>query len=490
MHTISSRALGLRSFVAILTLAAAAHADEFDRVRTLIKARMAEQHVPGVSVAVARDGKIVWEEGFGFADVEHRVSADGNTVYSIASVTKPIVATALMISSERHKLDLDHPVNAYLGRAKLTARVGDAADATIRRVASHLGGLPEHYHFFYADQPRHLPSMDETIRRYGNITAPPGERFQYSNLGYGVLGYVLSGVFKRSLGDVLRDEVFQPLGMDDAHFGTVTCARCAVRYNDDGIRLPAYQFDHPGASAAWVSAHDLVLFGLFHAGTPLSQQRRILSDADRQQMEVIPEGQQRGYGIGWNVWRHPSGYTVIYHGGTMPGASADLTVIPEKRIVVAVLANRNSSLPFVINDEIIYNTLLPQPPATAQSKASAPEPAKPDSLPPKELVGTWSGALYTYQGLRPLLLEIHNSGEVDVTLSGKTTKLNKSSFHGSGLRGEFNGDLGISDARPDSLLVLALTPRDGGLAGVVTAYSPPGKRVEYGLSQWTEVTRQ
>lgn len=489
MYMISSTLLRLRSFVAILTLAAAAHADEFDRVRTLIKARMAQQHVPGVSIAVARDGKIVWEEGFGFADLEHRVSADANTVYSVASVTKPIVATALMIGSEKGKLDLDRPVNAYLGRVKLTAWVGSAAEATVRRMALHRGGLPEHYHFFYSDEPHRTPSMDDTIRRYGNIVEVPGEHFQYSNLGYGVLGYVISRVFKHSLSDVLRSEVFQPLGMERGRFGAIACAECAVRYNDDGVPLPGYEFDHPGASAAWVSAHDLVLFGLFHAGTPLPQQRRILSDADRQQMQVIPEGQQRGYGIGWNVWRHPDGYVVIYHGGTMPGVSADLTVIPEKHIVVAVLANRSSSLPFVINDEIIYNTLLSHPTATAEKKEGTQPPANPDS-PPRNLVGVWAGAVHTYQGRRPLVLKIHDSGEVEVTLSGKTTTLNKTSFHDGALRGEFNGDIGINDARADSLLVLALTQRHVGLAGVVTAYSPAGKRVEYGLSQWTEVTRR
>src|SRR5260370_12305209 len=192
--------------------------------------------------------------------------------------------------------------------------------------------------------------MDETIRRYGKITTPPGERFQYSNLGYGVLGYVLSRAFKKSLADVLKDEVFRPLGMKNAHFGADACARCAVRYNDDGIPLPQYAFDHPGASAAWVSAHDLVLFGLFHADTPLPQQGQILSDAGRGEMQVIPADQQRGYAIGWNVWRHPSGYTIIFHGGTMPGVSAHPTIIPEKRIVIAVIANSSSSYPLTTND--------------------------------------------------------------------------------------------------------------------------------------------
>ena len=72
------------------------------------------------------------------------------------------------------------------------ARVGNAGDATVRRVANHTSGLPLHYQFFYADEPYRRPAMDETIRRYGNLVTAPGERYQYSNLGYGVIDYVIA----------------------------------------------------------------------------------------------------------------------------------------------------------------------------------------------------------------------------------------------------------------------------------------------------------
>src|SRR5689334_22599427 len=143
--------------------------DLFARVRELIRTQLVERALPSLAVAVARDGVILWEEGFGWADRANRIPATPHTLYSLASISKPITATGLMILRERGLLDLDRPIDDYLGGAKLTARVGSAADATVRRVANHTAGLPLHYHFFYADEPYLRPPMEETIRRYGNL---------------------------------------------------------------------------------------------------------------------------------------------------------------------------------------------------------------------------------------------------------------------------------------------------------------------------------
>src|SRR5690606_12827049 len=99
--------------------------------------------------------------------------------------SKPITATALMVLVERGKVDLDQPANVYLGDAKLRSYVWDASGATVRRLSNHTAGLPLHYQFFYEDEGREPPSRDESIRRYGVLTAPPGERYQYANFGYG-----------------------------------------------------------------------------------------------------------------------------------------------------------------------------------------------------------------------------------------------------------------------------------------------------------------
>jgi CubicO group peptidase (beta-lactamase class C family) len=195
------------------------HADQFDGLRESIRRQLVETEAPSIAVAVAKNGRIVWEQAFGWADREKRIAADEHTMYSLASISKPITATGLMTLVQAGKINLDHPVNEYLGNAKLRGRAGDAAQATVRRVANHSSGLPLHYQFFYADEPYRPPSMDETILRYGNLVTAPGEKYEYSNLGFGILDYAISRVSGKPYEDFMREEVFLKLGLTHTSVG-------------------------------------------------------------------------------------------------------------------------------------------------------------------------------------------------------------------------------------------------------------------------------
>jgi CubicO group peptidase (beta-lactamase class C family) len=127
-----SRLALLFSLVQIL-----AAVDRFEPIRTLIRARLVETGVASIAVAVAKDGEIVWEQGFGWADHEKRLAATQHTSYSLASISKPITAPALITLVEAGKIDLDHPINDYVGDAKLRGSAGDAKDD------KHPYGAPE-----------------------------------------------------------------------------------------------------------------------------------------------------------------------------------------------------------------------------------------------------------------------------------------------------------------------------------------------------------
>ena len=120
-----------------------------DAVRARIRFLVDSSKVPSISLAVARDGRIVWEESFGYADLERQIKATPATLYSMASISKPIAATGIMKLVEQGRIDLDRPANDYLGNGKITGLAGDAAGATVRRLLSHTAGLPLHYRFFY-----------------------------------------------------------------------------------------------------------------------------------------------------------------------------------------------------------------------------------------------------------------------------------------------------------------------------------------------------
>src|SRR5262249_49348966 len=145
-------------------------------------------------------------------------------------------------------------------------------------------------------------SMDETILRYGNLVTAPGEKFEYSNLGFGVLDYVIARVSGRAYEDFMREEVFLKLGLTHTSVGIGPGLERyqAIRYGEDGLPIPFYDFDHRGASAIYASAHDLVRFGLFHLKAHLPDQKAILSDAsiDAMQKPTFTSGNYNSRGVG------------------------------------------------------------------------------------------------------------------------------------------------------------------------------------------------
>lgn len=466
--------------------------DPFDGVRAFIQREMVERQIPSVAVAVARDGKIIWEEGFGWADRENRIKATPHTMYSLASISKPITATGLMILKERGKLDLDRPINEYLGQARVNVRLGNPAEATVRRVANHSSGLPLHYQFFYEDEGYRAPARDETIRRYANTVTAPGEKYQYSNLGYGLLDYLIERLSGRNYADFMRLEVFQPLGLTHMSVDIPPGMekQQAVRYGTDGLPIPFYAFDHPGGSAVYASAHDLVRFGMFHLKTHLPDQKAILSDQsiDEMQKSTMETGNGGGYGIGWATNHYPGNTLCISHTGGMGGVATSLRLFPAQKIAIAVLTNSSSSMPHQTADEIV-GALIPS--AKPKPTTAAP-PAETDFKPAPELIGAWNGSVKTYKETLPLTLTIQADGDVHVRVGAQLrTLLNRAAFQNGYLTGQFNSDIGTEDAnRTKYLLSVSLKLRGDELNGAITAMSLPGKRVGNALTHWAELKRQ
>lgn len=483
----------------------------FSECAKFIQEQLAEQAYPSLAVAVAKEGHILWEQGFGWANRESRIRATEHTAYSLASISKPITTTALMLLQQRGRLELDRPINDYLGEAKLKAPVGDVEGATLRRVANHTSGLPLHYQFFYADEPYRRPEMDETIRRYATLVRAPGERYQYSNLGYGLLDYVISRASGHSYADFMREEIFLPLGMlrSSVDIPPAIQPYAAARYGSDGIPYPFYDFDHPGGSAIFCSAHDLIRFGMLHLGTRLPDQKALLSEQTLEAMQVntsAPE-EKNGYGIGWGVNADNLGYRSISHTGGMGGVNTLLMLIPSEKIVVAALGNACGSLPFRACEEILasllpeYDVRLRQRQAEREKEQKkGAKTKKPAAFKPgKRLSGEWNGELVTWNGPIPLMLWFKSSGDVHAQLGNQLRALvNDVKFDDDQLRGVMLGDIETEDAnRRPYRLHLDLKLRDETLNGAIIAIThmevdqggARGRRTGNALSHWAELKR-
>ncbi len=176
-------------------------------VTEYIKTEMERQHIPGLSLLVAKEGKIVRAHGFGLANLELRVPVTAETVFQSGSVGKQFTATAVMMLVEEGKVGLDDSLTKYFDDAPPAWK-----DATVRELLSHTAGFgdyPKDFNF------RKDWTEDELLKLVESIPLayPPGTKWAYSNLGYLTLGILIRRVTGEFYGDFLQQRIFQPLDM-------------------------------------------------------------------------------------------------------------------------------------------------------------------------------------------------------------------------------------------------------------------------------------
>jgi CubicO group peptidase (beta-lactamase class C family) len=439
---------------------------------------------PSLAVAVAVGGRMVWSEGFGFADREARVSATSRTPYSIASVTKPFTATALMILVERQRLALDEPLGRFLGSLSRPG-VASPGEVTLRRVLGHVGGFPIHYQYFFDDQPERPLSFEDTMRCYGSEVERPGSRYTYSNLGFGALGEAVARVSGQRYRDFLAREIFAPLGLTRASVPerAEEAAGAARRYGRDGRPIPFFVTDFPGGSAVHASVEDVARFGAFHAGTLMDGQRAVLTPASVRAMQQAGAGD---YGLGWSInhtWnRHP----VVWHSGAMPGSSATLWLVPAEQIAIAVVANQIGAPVNQLAGEILAGLTPSGQPAKESGAPGEARPTTPDQAPARAAVPErrYRGRLMTCPEPQALSIDFGASGEPGVVLGGEGARpLENVSLTGRRLSGTFSSSTGSSNSE----YRLDLRVVGDRLAGPVARRTSLGPRANQLVTLWAEL---
>lgn len=472
-------------------------------IRERLRNAVAVDSAVSAAIAVLAGDSVMWSEAFGLADRERGTRASAGIPYAVASVTKPVTAAAVLRLVERGSVELDQPINAYLGDAGLHGPDDWVDRGTIRDLLRHRGGLPLHFHFIYADEEYQRPTMDETISRYGLVAYPPGERSVYSNLGFGILERLIEVVDGRSYETFVEEEVFDPLGIRDAWVGSPDVQTCALApvYAFDGERLPPYDFDHRGASAVTATAQAMARFGAAHFERPPPGLSGLLSADTRNAIHtdtvIDPGGRVRG--LGWTIRRHGTGHVLIEHSGGMPGALSMLRVAPEARISVFAVSNSETSgLPGMISDAVL-DALLPAAPRPAIRDAPPKEAGGRSASPvvrPENLAGRWCGTLNTWQDRRPIELRVSGTGDsASITWPGRAEPLQVDNF-GVDTRGRATGRVDATIETPDAgrsphYVQLDLWLHEAALTGAAIAMAVPpyAKRVNYGLPSYVRLER-
>ena len=420
---------GLPAAIAAAALRTPAQADAhpFQEVKAKIVRLIEEKKIPSLSLAVIRNGEIIWEEAFGLANLEKKIRATPETLYPIASVTKPFTAAALMILVERGLVDLDKPANAYLGRAQLRAYEGDVERATVRRIFHHTSGLPMYWNFYYAGSSRQKPPLETILQRYGILVDQTGTSYNYSNLGYAVLESIIEQVSGKPYPEFLMAEVFKPLNLTRTAVLSAPpdSLPSAEKYSSALAPIPFCDHDTRGASSIYSTARDVALFSLLHLNRLKPDQKAILKS---ESISLIHNSRDRSvrtssYGLGIETGTR-FGFPILTHGGIMDGCRAHLAMIPSQGLAAAVLVNGENVRTIQVCDWI-FAALLPEYARNLKSASpsygGSPQPQA--FRPPAEMVGIWEGTIHTHEADVRVRLAVEQSGEMKISRRNGTGAL-------------------------------------------------------------------
>ena len=300
--------------------------------------------VPGASLLVLKDGKPIVRRGYGLANLENGERATPATNYRLASVSKQFTAAAILLLAEQGRLKLDDPVRQWLPSLPETTSA-----VTLRQLLDHTGGLVDYEDLIPPGTTEQV--SDNDVLRMLSATSKtyfaPGSAYRYSNTGYVLLGLVVERASGYSLPLYLKQQIFQPLGMDHA-----------LLYEKGGPEVADRAYGYSEANGQWTRTDQSVTSatrgdgGIYSSIDDLAKwdaalyDDRLLGAASRQlafgaHVKVTGEPYEASYGYGWRI----TGDT-LWHSGESIGFRNVIVRWPKQRLTVILLSNRNDPEPY------------------------------------------------------------------------------------------------------------------------------------------------
>ncbi len=337
-------------------LLAWARADTTDDV---ILAEMTKRHIAGASVAVIRNGKVVVAKGYGSANIEQAVLATPKTMYQIASTTKPFTAMAIMMLVENGRISLDEKAAKYLPKSP-----AQYSAVTVRQLLTHTSGVNRDLRTGNVDD----FTADEFWKRLATapVSFKPGERWEYSNTGYILLGIIIESVTKKSYGEFLNERVFKPLGMKDTKYleppGRDKNRAIGYDWQENTFRPSPYFSGGFSAGGLISTVSDMAKWDAVLNTEKLlkrSSLEQIWMPAKLSNGKLVSfdfRGEQSSYGFGWFLTSY-RGHKVVTHGGTVSGFSSQIMRFTDDKITVIVNSNSKSGADRIGHAEFLAKSI-------------------------------------------------------------------------------------------------------------------------------------
>ncbi|MCW5960729.1 MAG: beta-lactamase family protein [Pyrinomonadaceae bacterium] len=320
-------------FIAIFLFAVSINADQVDEI---VRAQLAERHIPGAAVAVIKNGKVIKMKGYGLASVEFNVPATPETVFEIGSVSKQITAAAVMLLVEDGKINLDEKISTYLPNTPEAWK-----DVTVRHLLTHTSGVKSYTSLGGFELSKRY-KVGDFIKELSPqpLEFEPGSTYKYSNSGYSLLGYIIESASGKSYWEFLRERIFGPLKMTNT-----------------ADRDPQFIIKNRATGYEWENGklvgRDYNLTDLFSAGAIVStvadlakwdialRDETLLKTSSKNESWkpfILTNGKENSYGFGWNVGEF-RGQRLVSHGGQTAGFAANLSRYRDADLDVIVLTN-------------------------------------------------------------------------------------------------------------------------------------------------------
>jgi CubicO group peptidase (beta-lactamase class C family) len=291
---------------------------------------------------VARDGKVLLSKGYGFANLEWGVANSPASKFRLGSITKQFTAACILLLEERGKLKVDDPVKKYMTDAPA------AWDkVTIFNLLTHTSGIPSFTGFpDYASTEAIATTPEKLVARFRDkpLEFQPGEKWNYSNSGYVLLGYLIEKISQQTYSEFVQENIFTPLGMKDSGYDSNSAI---ILHRASGYTPGAKGPIHAGyidmsipfsAGALYSTTEDLLRWEQGLMGG------KLLSAASLQKM-TTPFKNDYAFGLAVHA---VNGHKVMEHGGGIEGFNTEIAYYPEDKLTVVVLANLNGGVPEAI----------------------------------------------------------------------------------------------------------------------------------------------
>jgi CubicO group peptidase (beta-lactamase class C family) len=311
--------------------------------------RMAHYNVPGVSIAVVKDGKISWAKGYGTANAQTATLVDVNTLFQAGSISKPIAALAALKLAQEGKVDLDQDVNTYLKDWKIPdSEFTQTEKVTLRRLLTHTAGTT--VHGFPGYHPTMIfPGIETVLNGRGNTPAiyvdtTPGSIWRYSGGGYTIMEKVVEDVTDLPLDIYLKQSVLEPLGMDHSTYAqplpTDLTANASAAYDSEGTLIDGLWHNYPEQAAAglWTTPTDLAKYCIEIQSIVAGKQDGVLSVA---MVNKMLTKDKNDWGLGLSL-KDDGDDLIFQHGGKNAGFTNNMVAFAHKGEAIVVMTNADN----------------------------------------------------------------------------------------------------------------------------------------------------